>query len=529
MSRKTPKNFKRRFVRSSYGGMAPFLALGLAGVMMAGAYVVDTSRMTSSAAQVKRATDAAALAVGMQRLADATTPQAVLERIAVEYVQNNLGMDSALRDTLDGDSIEVSLGRTQEGAQTYEVAAAFEASTILLRGAAATVNVRSVAEVFDRPAEIALILPNTLSETAAELSVLRRLSKRFATELLGEGGGNKGQGNIWLSLVPYSQSVNVYDEDDPSRIRRWATSKALRPVELTSLFRTGYRGLDDARIPDRRAKLLCMYRGMRLGDNYYWDEAPNGQFGVYYRHDLPDNGSPGAAPISWVGPNPMLGLANGVNDTRWMVADRGCPQAALLPLTNDMDRIEQRLNEMDTRFNVNYAIAMGWGAVALSPAMRGQAGWGDKELPLDFNEGEGESSNTKAIVMLANTMGNWFDTDSYNFGGPNDPAQKDVGQNGTDGAREAAKRRFVLLCESFRRRNLKFYFIGVRPGDPEDHGRTLFGEDAIPGLQICASDGGLLEFANASSFVDGEDEIQRRLDKIADDIKSKRSYVRLVE
>ena len=60
-----------------------------------------------------------------------------------------------------------------------------------------------------------------------------------------------------------------------------------------------------------------------------------------------------------------------MNDTRWMVADRGCPHAALLPLTNDLGKIGDRLDQMSTRFNTNHAIAMGW---AGDPSFRAPMG-----------------------------------------------------------------------------------------------------------------------------------------------------------
>lgn len=515
------------FQRDQRGGVVPFIVLGFAGLMVAGTYAFDTVRMTSSAAQVKRATDAAAMAVGMQKLEDFRIPVAQLEQTAREYVLQNLGMDSSLRSVIGADSVALVVGKSEDGADTYQVRVDFQVDATLLRGASARVSVASKTKVFNKPAEVALVLPNTLSETAGELEVLRRLGKAFSRELLGDGV-RPGQGNIWISLVPYSQSVNIYDSQAANRITRWARPGALRPVELTSLFRTGYAGLADRRIPDRRANLLCMYRGMRARESYFWDEPPVGQFGVYYRADLPENGSPGASPISWVGPNPFFGKATGDNDTRWLVADRGCPHAALLPLTDKLDAIDARLDEMDTRFNINYAIAMGWAAAALSPAMRGGDGWGDAKLPLDFNDSDVEG-NTKFIIMLANTTGNWFDTDAYNFGGPNDPARHEVGDSGTGSAVQVAARRFVLLCESFRERNLKFFFLGVRPGDPKDFGRNLFDDVAVPGMQVCAGNGGEVMFANASSFVAGEAEIQRKLEDIASAIKSKSSYVRLVE
>ncbi|WP_205504989.1 Tad domain-containing protein [Pseudomonas viridiflava] len=507
---------------SQRGSIASFMVLAMGGALLATAYVLDTSRMVSNAAQVKRATDAAAMAVGNERLINGENSMPKLSALAYDYVKNNLGMDSQLAEQIDYSNFELSKTVDDESRVRYRAEVSFHADPELLGGKRQDLNVHSTVEVISRATEIALMLPNTGSENDAQLAALRRLGKNFITSLLGEDSSSNDNKRLWISLVPYSQAVNVYDPADAQRIRRWATSQAINAVELQSLFRTGkISSLADRRTPDLASGLTCMNRGLVLGENYFWDEPPTGQFTrVYYRHDLIEN-DPGARWVSWVGPNPDFGLANGISDTRFIVADKGCPKAALLPLTNDKEELEKRLDAMRTGFNVNYSIAMGWAGMALSPQMRGSNGWLDPELPLDFNEGDG-SENVKIIVMLANTVGDWFDTDSYN-------AAK-VGQSvsGENNGTDYAMRRFESLCSSFRARKLKFYFIGVRPGDPADSQRVLFDKIAGPGLQICAQGGGDMVFADASTFVQGEDQIQTLLNKIANKIKHEH-YARLVE
>ncbi|QHF44352.1 hypothetical protein PspS35_11415 [Pseudomonas sp. S35] len=518
------KNTLKRLCRDQHGGVGPFMVLAIGGALLATAYAIDLLRMTNNAAQVKRATDAAAIAIGNQQLMDSRSTPAELKKIAWGYVQNNLGMDSDLFEQLEYDSLKVSsAGGGDEKPLTLRVEVSLHAQAVLIGGERRQQHVHSTVEVVSRPTEVALILPTTLSETTPNLAALRRLGKSFAGNLLGEDSNEDSDAKVWLSLIPYSQSVNVYDPKDPQRINRWAAPGALNPIELRSLFRTGYSSLADRRIPDRRANLLCVYRGLGLGQNYYWDQPPAGQFKIHYRHDLPVNGSPGAPAISWRGPNPDFGQADGVVDTRFMVADRGCPNAALLPLTQDREEIDKRLDLLSTRFNTNYAIAMGWAGSALSPNMRGANGWGDNELPLDFNE-DGNADNVKIIVMLANTTGDWFDTDSYNA----EVGQAIDGESNTTPSTEVAGRRFTRLCDSFRQRNLKFYFIGVRPGDPQNFGRQLFDRVAGPGLRVCTNGDKNMVFADAEDFAEGEDQIDTLLKNIADKIKHER-YARLIE
>jgi len=504
--------------RQRGGGAVPLL-LFIGAAMSLAAYGVDSTRSTAGAAQLKRATDAAAMAVTMAYAGD---KEADLQTLAEKYVRANLGMDASQL----GEQLSVALEAvSRDDADGFRVSATFHADAALLGGGGADITVASAAVALNKSLEVALALPNTLNEDAANLAALRRLGKTFAENLVGN------RSNAWLALVPYSQSVNIYDADHSNRIRDWASTGALNPVELTSLFRSGYASLADRRIPDRRANLLCMYRGLNQGQNYFWDQAPGGQFKIYYRADLPENGSPGATPISWVGPNPSFGQANGANDTRWMVADRGCPHAALLPLTNDLDKIDARLGEMSTRFNVNYAIAMGWSAMALAPAFRGSSGWGlDDDLPKDFADDSGDV--VKAIVFLANsTDQRWFDSDAYNaYVGEKIDGNADTG-GGDD---NVITRRFANLCASFRTHKLRFFLIVTGSDEATDEdGQVTSASDfrriAGSGLLGCAEQDSDLVYLSGRDFTVSEDRIAAQLEDIVEALRLQSNYVRLIE
>ncbi|WP_230389682.1 hypothetical protein [Vibrio nitrifigilis] len=507
----------KRFMSSQYGSVMPFPVLVFAGAIAVMAYSFDTTRTVDSISQVKRATDAAAMAIGYKELANSNNDsKADLLIIARDYISNNLGMDSLLQEQVDLSTVQIQTGTTSDGAITYKVSVDVKVEAVQLGEELDDKTISSTVEVMARPTEISMMLPNTNSESDADIAALKRLGKSFADDFIQtSSSGNSSDQKRWLSLVPFSQSVNVYDDSDTDRITRWAASGALNPSELRSLFRTGkVNSLADERFPDRVAHLLCMFRGLGAGENFYWDQSPVGQFGIYYRHDLPENGSPGADPISWVGTNPDDPGSTAV-DTRWIVADKGCPNAPLLPLTNDIDKIDERLDEMTSRFNVNYAIALGWAAASLSPQMRGSNGWGDSQLPLDFGE---ESQRYKAIIMLANTTGDWFDTDSYNFS---------VDDQVNDDVTGFARQRFIDLCRSIRQNNIHVYFIGVRPGDPTEFGRVLFDKVAGPGMLTCTEGTDNMYFADASSFAGGESQIESALEDIAQDIR-RNYYVHLI-
>lgn len=501
--------------RRQRGAATPFVLLLVAAGIGLAAFATDGARVKSDAAQLKRATDAAAVAVSQ---AHARNPAADVQDMAERYIQVNLGMDA----TQVSDALSVSLEQVTSGdAKGYRVSASFRVRQWLLGGSDETVQVSSAAVARYSPLELALVEPVDLAMSAGDISDMKELTKDFIDRLYDNTTSATTydqEKNIWVSLVPYSQAVNVYDATDTDRIRRWARPGALAPVELRSLFASGYSDLADRRIPDRRANLLCLYRGLRAGEAYFWDQQPAGQFGIYYRADLVENGSPGAPPISWIGPNPMFGQATGVNDTRWMVADRGCPNAALLPLSADRDKLFARIDEMAPRFNVNYAIALGWAGVSLSPAMRGAAGWGDEKLPLDFN-GDNSQPNQKVIVMVAKLSGNWIDTDAYNF---------EITESAGDGI-AASTQRFIDLCRQYQTRKLRFFLLGVRPGDPKDPGNTNFGKQAMPGLTLCAGDDGKIDFFDGADIATVKSQLATRFNEIADELKRDISYVRLIE
>lgn len=504
--------------RRQHGAVAPFAALGLAGALAAMAYTLDTTRLSSDASQLKRATDAAALAVAREYAIRDDDFAQTRDQIARDYVKSNLGLDSQLRQNVS--TVTVTQGSSDDGNPTFRVEASFTSDAGLGGNTPQEITVHSTAEVRVAFTEVSLVLPNTLTETGAEMSTLRRLGKTFAQALI------EGSGNSWLALVPYSQIVNVYDADHPTRQTAWARSDALRPVELTSLFRAGYRGLHDARMPDLRTKRVCLYRGLDLGDNYFWDQAPSGQFHIHYRHDLPEN-APAEPYVSWRGPNPDFGQANGVEDIRYIIGDKGCPRAALLPLTNDLDKISERLDAMTAGFNVNYAIAMGWGAMALAPAFQGDDGWGaEDDLPLDFDDGSGERQ--KAVILLAKTTDQlWFDSDAYN---------SYVGKSMSGGSGDdTITRRFANLCASMRARRLRFFLIatGTDEGTDDDGDQvtsaSAFRRIAGPGLQVCAQEAGDITYLGHSNFAEAEEAMSARLKEIVKELRQDGSFVRLIE
>ncbi|GKT02115.1 hypothetical protein AVKW3434_22020 [Acidovorax sp. SUPP3434] len=226
-----------------------------------------------------------------------------------------------------------------------------------------------------------------------------------------------------------------------------------------------------------------------------------------------------------------------MNAERTLIVDRGCPSAALLPLTNNLDEINLRLSEMSRRHNINYSIAMGWAAMALAPNFRGDSGWGlGDDLPKEFDEGTG--SRVKAIVFLVNTSDTlWFDNDAYNryVGESTDGCVASGTGSGCSNYDGIIAERIARLCRSFREKNLKFHLIvtgndeAVSASDgTKIASATKFRQIAGSSMEICTEGTNQL-YLSGADFVDSEEDIQHRLEEIAKSLHNASSYVKLVE
>jgi len=174
--------------------------------------------MVNTAGQVKRATDAAALAIGQIQLRNDNSDETDLTAIAKGYVLMNLGMDSDLQNQVSDNFVKAIRGES-DGATTYTVTVTLNANSDLLEAQSETLVISSTVEVVTIPTEVALMLPNTLSEDDSELSALRTLGKSFARELLGEDDSSlfKSMESLYeyaveQSVLAVERMLDLYDE-----------------------------------------------------------------------------------------------------------------------------------------------------------------------------------------------------------------------------------------------------------------------------------------------------------------------------
>lgn len=515
-----------RAVRDESGsGAVTAVFLLIAGIALA-AFAVDATRVSSDGARLKQATDAAAQAVAMEAAKDSETDVAAM---AERYVAVNLGLD---REQLSRDltvSVEPVTWKEYEG---YRVKASFRALPSLLGGRGRTVEMSSAAVAIYNPLEVAFVVPSTMNESARDIEAIRDIGTDFYDELID------GRADRWMALVPYSDGVNVWDDKKGvARIRSWALPDRIEPTWFRYIKQDGgVSNMVSPRMPDVRKKILHVRRGMLAGEVFDWTKPPAQSFEISAQTCAGGNcimsNFPGGWPyIEWRGPViPSLGDGlSGPTDQRYIAADNTVPLTALLPLTDSREDFVARLDKMipdhaEINHAMNMNIAMGWGAMALSPGFRGIDGWGDLDHPRDFSE-DGKST-VKAIVMLANLNGNLLDIDmdSNNFyldiaalGGKTEVNDDDF-----------VRQRIEDLCDSFRKHQDFYFYMLLIPPSNYEAGKQRY-DELSPTLLACGRNSGDVSELKTPSFADGKEAVIDRLNQIAADLENKSSYARLIE
>ncbi|MCJ2058188.1 hypothetical protein MKL09_16695 [Methylobacterium sp. J-048] len=390
---------------------------------------------------------------------------------------------------------------------------------------------------------------------------MTRIAQGFAESAM------RDDGHVYMSVVPYSQNVNVYDAKRPNRPRNWARADALKPEELEDwnfFDETGIKDLASPDTPDALGKRFCPLRGLNLGENYFWDHAPAGHFYISY-WVWEKSAVPPGYDFPWKDwfskPRPTnddfgcdektrqeainLGQEDCkrsdeeldfFREIKTMIANKGCPATPVLPLQNRLEDITSELILLKkqhifykglTAGNLNFGFALGWGAMTLAPAFRGSDGWGgDPQVPRDFDSGNGE--HQKAIVMLMKTeMDSFFSDSDASTAVPGNISAT------TDHTPNDMPKRYKALCDSLRASGHRIrVFLLVAGGQSENLGLSntkSFDEGGRKGFQFCAEKPSDISSYNSDAFNDVEGAMTSRLGEIAGELKQRGSFVRLMQ
>lgn len=512
----------KAYWQDQHGGIAPFVALGLAGVMFAGAYVVDATRMTTSAAQLKRATDAAAMAVAMDSMEQSGQSAQQLNQLAEQYVRSNLGMDSRLNSQIE--DIQVATGRSGIG-WTYRVSLQLNPVSPLLGAVSEPIHVHSTAYAEMPKTEIALVLPGPEGNNFRSNSrALAEIINEFVDEMF-VGAVADTKPNLRIGVVPYGVGVNVSlgqkRRATPlrvERLRKWVSTRYLKspPANVFTpnpeVIYFDWRdttprvdGFDHPLIPDNRVNKLCITDEREVPNRFYWRDSAIEAFRL-------NN------PVIFHSPeNPYIRM-NRIGEPHYLLNTKNCPEAIVLPLEESREKIKKAvMDNTDYQIgNVNYGSGLVWAGRVLSPDMRGDAGWGDDVYPLDFEESK------KYIIMLAVDAG---------YG--SDDVQKAAGSPYTE---SNAISRFSALCQEYTENNIETNLIVFYEGSSdqrEEEARedTPFYQTIGNPMKLCTNGDERISYVNGSSFSSDKvrEILRQKLKNIADDILKTSNQVRLID
>lgn len=505
------------------GSVAVMAVFLLIGAVAAAAFLVDSTRLTADGTRLKQATDAAAQAATTAWSKDRGVD---VNEIAERYVFANIGMDKEQLERELRVSVEPYRWKDFDG---FQVTVSFRAKPSLLGGSSETVEVSSAAVAIYNPLEVALALPTTMNESAADMRALQNLGEDFFDQVVTD------HADRWMALVPFSDTVNVWDETNgEARIRSWAAEGRLAPKWLGLFFKeTGITDMSSPRMPNNRKKILHVSRGMNPGEIFKWTEPPQQSFEIRTSgdgNDIAANYPAGWPIVSWTGyllPPDGTGTS-GPMDQRHMAADWTVPLTPLLPLTDERQKFRNQLSRMvkdhaEITHAISMNLALGWSAMALSPGFRGNTGWGDLEHPLDFtNE---DTTNVKAVVMLVNLEGPLADIDSDSN---NDNQDTSLGNHAShDAGRPFLAQRVNDLCRSMKKHDVYFYMVVIE-GRESYYGKEAW-KDLGPSFEVCTRSGSDISLLRGSGFASAEGDAREKLNQIAQSLESISSYVRLVK
>lgn len=305
--------------------------------------------------------------------------------------------------------------------------------------------------------ELALVLDVTGSMKGTGISALRASAENLINILYGSSNTRP---NLWVSVVPYSATVNL-----GSGHKDWLAPGTLVDAAFGG---KGWAGCVEAR--DKQQDATDSPPKDERFNPYLWKST----LGVYKKGKDPvtgDNDWPGKDGITEDKQDTLENAAVGPNI--------GCPVLPVLPLTASKSTIRDTISKLKPTFRggtlTNVGLQAGW--FTLSPRWRGL--WGDKDLPLPMPT----PNMRKVLVMMTDGENQWFDWDGgapglapKPYDGPQVDAdytaygrlsEKRLGDTITNNnlAKQEINSRVAKLCEKIKENGITIYTITFGVGD----------------------------------------------------------------
>jgi len=481
------------------GSVAPLV--GICMIMLVGsvAVAVDLGRGQVAQSKLQAALDAAGLAAGAMVGQNLTATN--LKPEAQKYLDANFG-GSTINAQITSFTLQLS---NDKSIVTLDATASLPTTFMKIFGRN-TMNVAARTEITRETTglEVAVVVDVTGSmndpvggtpyDSHTKISSLRTAAGELVDILFGD---HDTVDDLWVGIVPFSQSVNIgtsrtswmsdlstyttknlcvgptsgtpHCPSSPAPISTANVSTRTNPVTLVDQYMDG-------------APASWYFKNPSTGERHTWggcveerwtnnrdvtDDTPSTQ--KWQTYFVPDTTSSGNN--NWRGStgNYQVDTANDVS------ANKGCPQAAITPLTNTKATLMTAVNALTARGNTHIPVGAVWGWRLLSPKWRDL--WGGQmdanDLPLDYHE----QLSQKAMILMTdgtNTMSNNIYT-AYGF-----LADGHLGTtSNTSTAESKLNSKTTTICNAMKAQGILIYTI-VFGNDSDTTAKNL--------LKNCASE-----------------------------------------
>lgn len=459
------KSLLASVLRDRRGGAAAFLAVGLVPLIAATGLAVDASMGYVLKSRLSKSLDTAGLAAGRVAL------NANAQQVAQEYFDANFGTGNGSVELLDF-TFELDGSR-----QFVTLSAEARTPTFFMRvfgRDSLTVASRTVIRRETTGMELALVMDNTGSMWGSPFTAMQTAAFDLVDIIYGP---ETEVDNLWVSLVPYTATVNV----GPTRTG-WLAAGDQAVASPGDFLAQGWRGCVMARTAGRDA-----------------DDTPpaGGTFTSYFypaTTRTQDNNWPDLV-TSIADEN--LGTSSNRNTARGPNLGCGSP---ITPLTASRATIEAGIAAMGPIHRGGTAgnLGLSWGWRTLSPDWRGL--WGGPTPathPLDY----GTPFMEKVVVILTDGNNQFHDQDTASGTPASDFTAygrvEALGVTGTDAQKRNAGRvildgRMAGTCAAMKDEGIRIYSI-IFGAAPDATAQTLFRNCATtPAMYYYAPDNATL-------------------------------------
>jgi Flp pilus assembly protein TadG len=428
----------RRFAKDEAGNIAIMFGLTAVVLLTAGGLAVEVSRAMTERSSMANALDAAVLATARSiSLGEITRAEAENYMNAMFAANLNVSAEEVAGYRIENIQFnEATKTLSANGARDFDTMFRFFGENNAL-----TLQTNSAALYGTTYVEVAMTFDVTGSMKGARLRNLKTAAVEGVTQLLGDGDNE----TIRISAIPYAEAVNV------GALSRYVFpdngGPTVAPPSLGSLVDM----LESGEMPEGISPSANLSGSGRLGED---DCATERKGSFMYLPDGPDKA-----------------LVN--RDDRLAV----CPEAGLIPLTNDVDALISSINKYrDGGFTAGQ-IGIQWAWYTLAHQ------WADY-LPAGAKPRDPATSNDTVRKYAVIMTDGEFNTV---YAGEN--RSRPGGANGTLSTNHALK-----LCEAMKAEGITIFTIGFQLGETR----------AINMLRDCATpqDGAIQYFYNASTGTD---------------------------